>query len=89
MSSAEVTKPNLVFGDNSVNILLLCVVHHVSAFETDLASSLKHNGKMPPERGMRELLTIENGAAGGSATDFKKPGHAAAPASATSHRLLK
>ena len=38
-SSAEGTKLNCVFGGDTVNVLLLCVVLQVSAFEMDMTSS--------------------------------------------------
>ena len=68
---------------------MLCVVHHVSAFETDMASSLKTKWENAAGEGHEGTSNNENGAARGSASDFKKPAHAFTPVSAILHRLLK
>ena len=48
-SSAEVTKPNSVFGGDSVSVLWLCVVHHLSAFAMDAPSAEVDSIRLPEE----------------------------------------
>ena len=54
----EVTKLNRVFDDDSVSILLLCVVQDISAFEIDMKSSLK-KWREPTADVHGELLTMK------------------------------
>ena len=56
---------------------MLCVVHHVSAFEIDMTKRREFTGK-----GHNGTFSNENSAASCSVSDFRRPAHAATPAPA-------
>ena len=62
-SSAEATKPNRVFGGDFVSVMLLCVVHHVAAFEMDMICIFKRREVTGEED--EETFSNENNAASG------------------------